>query len=56
MFEETKQKIMKGSRKSLIKEGHRRSTIIVIADYAGVNHGLVLYYFGSKEELLVALI
>ena len=39
MFEETKQKIMKGSRKSLIKEGYRRSTIKVIADCAGVNQG-----------------
>ena len=56
MSEETKQKIMDGARKSLIKEGHRRSTIKVIADYAGVNHGLVHHYFGSKEELMVALI
>ncbi|MCH2287264.1 MAG: TetR family transcriptional regulator, partial [SAR324 cluster bacterium] len=30
--------------------------IKVIADYAGVNHGLVHHYFGSKEELMVALI
>ena len=56
MSEETKQKIMDGTRKSLIKEGHRRSTIKAIADYAGVNHGLVHHYFGSKEELMVALI
>ena len=56
MSEETKQKIIDGVRKSLIKEGHRRSTIKVIADYAGVNHGLVHHYFGSKEELMVALI
>ena len=56
MSEETKQKIMDGARKSLIKEGRRRSTIKVIADYAGVNHGLVHHYFGSKEELMVALI
>ena len=56
MSEETKQKIIDGARKSLIKEGHRRSTIKVIADYAGVNHGLVHHYFGSKEELMVALI
>ena len=56
MSEETKQKIMDGARKSLIKEGQRRSTIKVIADYAGVNHGLVHHYFGSKEELMVALI
>ena len=56
MSEKTKQKILDGTRKSLIKEGHRRSTIKVIADYAGVNHGLVHHYFGSKEELMVALI
>ena len=56
MSEKTKQKILDGARKSLIKEGHRRSTIKVIADYAGVNHGLVHHYFGSKEELMVALI
>ena len=56
MSEETKQKILDGARKSLVKEGHRRSTIKVIANYAGVNHGLVHHYFGSKEELMVALI
>ena len=56
MSEETKQKIMDGARKSLIKEGHRRSTIKVIANYAGVNHGLVHHYFGSKEDLMVDLI
>ena len=56
MSEKTKQKILDGARKSLVKEGHRRSTIKVIADYAGVNHGLVHHYFGSKEELIVALI
>ena len=55
MSEKTKQKILDGARKSLIKEGHRRSTIKVIADYAGVNHGLVHHYFGSKEEMMVAL-
>ena len=56
MSEKTKQKILDGARKSLVKEGHRRSTIKVIANYAGVNHGLVHHYFGSKEELMVALV
>ena len=56
MSEKTKQKILDGARKSLVKEGHRRSTIKVIANYAGVTHGLVHHYFGSKEELMVALI
>ena len=56
MSEKTKQKIIDGARKSLIKEGQRLSTIKVIAGYAGVNHGLVHHYFGSKEDLMVALI
>ena len=56
MSEKTKQKILDGARKSLVKEGHRRSTVKVIANYAGVNHGWVHHYFGSKEELMVALV
>ena len=39
MSEVTKQKIIDGARKSLIKEGHQRSTIKVVEDYAGVNPG-----------------
>ena len=37
LFEETKQKIMKCSGKSLIKEGYRRYTVKVIADCTGVD-------------------
>ena len=39
MSEVTKQKIIDGARKSLIKEGHRRSSIKIIADNAGANQG-----------------
>ena len=56
MSEETKQKIIEGARKSLLKEGHKLSTIKVIACYAGVNQGLVHHYFGSKEGLMSVLI
>ena len=55
MSEETKQKIIEGARKSLLKEGHKLSTIKVIAGYAGVNQGLVHHYFGSKEGLMSVL-
>ena len=37
--EKTKQKIMEVTRKGLIKETHRRSTIKVIEDCAAVNQG-----------------
>ena len=52
----TKQKILSGARDCLVREGHTRSTVKRIADYAGVNHGLLHHYFGSKEELMVALL
>ena len=53
---ETEKKLLQGARECLIKEGHRRTTIKRIAEYAGVNHGLVHHYFGSKEGLLLALL
>ena len=52
----TKQKILSGARECLVREGHARSTVKRIAHYAGVNHGLLHHYFGSKEELMVALL
>ena len=52
----TKQKILSGARDCLVREGHARSTVKRIAHYAGVNHGLLHHYFGSKEELMVALL
>ena len=56
MSETTKQKILSGARECLVREGHARSTVKRIAHYAGVNHGLLHHYFGSKEELMVALL
>ena len=55
MSEITKKKILIGARECLVREGHARSTIKRISEYAGVNHGLLHHYFGSKEELMVAL-
>lgn len=37
----------------LVEAGHAGLTTRRIAEAAGVNHGLVHYYFGSMEELLV---
>ena len=35
--------------------GGHKASVKQIASMAGVNHGLVHYYFGSKEKLIVAL-
>ena len=49
-------KLLEGPQKCLVQEGFRKKSVKAIARYAGVNHGLVQHYFGSKEELLAALI
>lgn len=36
----------------LAKKGFRKATVERIADTAGVSKALVLYHFGSKEELI----
>jgi AcrR family transcriptional regulator len=53
---ETEKKILQGARECLLQEGHMRATVKRIAEHAGVNHGLIHHYFGSKEGLIVALI
>ena len=56
MSQDTRIKLLKGAQKCLVQEGFRKTSVKAIARYAGVNHGLVQHYFGSKEELLAALI
>ena len=40
----------------LIREGYATITTRKLADEAGANHGLVHYYFGSMEELLLQVL
>ena len=53
---DTIKKLLEGAQKCLVKEGFHKTSVKAIARYAGVNHGLVHHYFGSKEELLAALV
>lgn len=39
---------------TLIEEGHAAATTRTVAARAGVNHGLVHYYFGSVDDLMFA--
>ena len=56
MSEDTKEKIVEGAYRTLIRDGYNRTTVKDIASEAGVAAGLVHYYFSTKEELLVAAI
>src|SRR5712691_11826236 len=45
--------LLDAAERLLIEVGHAGITTRKLAFEAGVNHGLVHYYFGSVEELLV---
>jgi AcrR family transcriptional regulator len=45
--------LLDAAERLLVDVGHARITTRRIAETAGVNHGLVHYYFGSNENLLV---
>ena len=45
--------LLDAAERLLVDVGYARITTRRLADEAGVNHGLVHYYFGSNENLLV---
>jgi AcrR family transcriptional regulator len=44
--------LLDGAERLLVEQGHAGITTRRLAEAAGVNHGLVHYYFGSNENLL----
>jgi AcrR family transcriptional regulator len=53
---ETEQALLDGAERLLVESGLAGITTRRVADEAGVNHGLVHYYFGSVEQLLVRVL
>lgn len=45
--------LLDAAERLLVVSGHARITTRRLAEEAGVNHGLVHYYFGSNENLMV---
>ena len=45
--------LMDAAERLLLEVGHAGITTRRLAETAGVNHGLVHYYFGSNEQLLI---
>jgi AcrR family transcriptional regulator len=52
----SRERLLDAARACLLERGHQASSVKAIAARAGVNHGLVHHYFGSKERLWVAVI
>lgn len=48
--------LLDAAERMLIQGGHAGITTRGLADEAGVNHGLVHYYYGSMEELLLCVL
>jgi AcrR family transcriptional regulator len=53
---EKAQRIVKAMRESVAKRGAAASTFEHVAREAGVSRGLLHYYFGTKERLLVEVV
>ena len=48
--------LLDAAERLLVEVGHAGITTRRVAEEAGVNHGLVHYYFGSIENLLVRVL
>jgi AcrR family transcriptional regulator len=54
--EEATLALLDAAERMLVSDGYARITTRRVAAEAGVNHGLVHYYFGSMEELLLQVL
>jgi AcrR family transcriptional regulator len=48
---QTEARILDAASRAFVVEGYERTTIRAVASAAGVDAGLVMHYFGSKQEL-----
>jgi AcrR family transcriptional regulator len=51
-----RERLLDAARQCLLERGHQASSVKAIAERAGVNHGLVHHYFGSKERLWMEVV
>lgn len=54
--EEAEQALLDAAERLLISVGYANITTRKLAEEAGLNHGLVHYYFGSMQELLLEVL
>jgi TetR/AcrR family transcriptional repressor of bet genes len=47
-----RQQVIEATITTIATRGHARTTLTDVAREAGISHGLVLFHFGSKENLL----
>jgi len=52
----TKERILSAAEKHFVEHGLQHASVRAITKIAGANSALVVYYFGSKEELFAAVL
>ncbi|PTU30320.1 TetR/AcrR family transcriptional regulator [Stenotrophobium rhamnosiphilum] len=50
---DAREKLLAATRQVIAKDGFSEASVKAIARKAGVNHGLVHYHFGGKEQMLL---
>src|SRR5947209_1444665 len=53
---ETATRILQAAFRRLATDGYARLNMRDVATEAGVNHALIHYYFGSKDQLVIAVL
>jgi AcrR family transcriptional regulator len=53
---ERRQEIVRAAAKTFGTRGYQKGSLIAIADQVGMTHAGVLHHFGSKEQLLIAVL
>ena len=53
---ERRQEIVRAAAKTFGSKGYQRGSLIAIAEQVGMTHAGVLHHFGSKEQLLIAVL
>ena len=54
--QQTEEAFLDAAERLLVSVGHAGISTRALAEEAGANHGLVHYYFGSMENLLVRVL
>lgn len=54
--ESPRERLLDAAERLLVTVGHDRITTRALGEEAGLNHGLVHYYYGSMEELFLAVL
>lgn len=54
--QERRQEIVRAAAKTFGNKGYQKGSLIAIAEQVGMTHAGVLHHFGSKEQLLIAVL